>query len=72
MADKEITYFAFENKINQKVLNLLKPLDDQRLKDQEQFREIRQHDVMIDKQVDILHKAVFENGKGVQIFELIK
>ena len=69
---KEISYYAFETRINQNVLNLLKPIDEQKIKDQEQFREIRAHDIKIDQQVDILNKTVFENGKGVQIFELIK
>ena len=32
---KEISYYAFETRINQNVLNLLKPSDEQKIKDQE-------------------------------------
>jgi Na+-translocating ferredoxin:NAD+ oxidoreductase RnfC subunit len=54
------------------VLELLKPTSIQSLKDQEQFREIREHSLRMDTQVDTLNKTVFQDGHGVQIFDILK
>ena len=69
---KEVSYYAFETRINENVLKLLKPIDDRLKKGTDIFKEIRDHDAKIDSQVDNLNKTVFHDGKGVQIFELIK
>ena len=68
----EISYFAFETKMRQLVLGLLKPVTDSDLENQLRFQELRDYRFKIDKQLLTLEQTVFEKGEGVQIFDLLK
>ena len=68
----EISYFAFETKMRQLVLGLLKPVTDSDLENQSRFQELRDYRFKIDKQLLTLEQTVFEKGEGVQIFDLLK
>jgi hypothetical protein len=54
------------------VLSLLVPHQDRVNQDQETFKMLRDHNYRVDKQLEALNKTVFEDGAGVQIFDVIK
>lgn len=54
------------------VLGLLVPHQDRVNQDQEAFKMLRDHNYRVDKQLEALNKTVFEDGAGVQIFDVIR
>lgn len=67
----EVSYFAFETKINQMVQKLLKPLTEKAMTDQAEFANINKRLDQQDEQIKLIHATVFEDGKGQRIFEVI-
>ena len=58
--------------MRQMVMGLLKPYQERSIQDQEQFKKIRENEVSYEEQIARLNKTVFENGDGVQIFDILK
>ena len=53
------------------VLSLLKPVEQQQLEDQEQFKNFKEHCISTNEEIETIKKCIFEDGKGVPIFNLI-
>ena len=58
--------------MRQMVMGLLKPYQERSIQDQEQFKKIRENEVSYEEQIHKLNKTVFEDGQGVQIFDILK
>ena len=54
------------------VMGLLKPYQERSIMDQEQFKKIRENEVSYEEQLHKLNRTVFEDGSGVQIFDILK
>ena len=58
--------------MRQMVMGLLKPYQDRSIQDQEEFKKIREFQFNFEEQVDKLNRTVFEDGQGVQIFDVLR
>ena len=54
------------------VLGLLKSNEDRCLEDREVFKSFHDHFHSVDNQLNKLNKTVFEDGNGIQVFDILK
>ncbi len=68
----EISYYAFETNIRNMVLQLLRPIQEQSFQDQEEFKNQKALNNDFKKDIDVIKKSIFEDGKGLRIFDQLK
>lgn len=54
------------------VLQLLRPIQEQSFQDQEEFKNQKALNNVFEKDIDMIKKSIFEDGKGLRIFDQLK
>lgn len=54
------------------VLQLLRPIQEQSFQDQEEFKNQKALNNDFKKDIDVIKKSIFEDGKGLRIFDQLK